>query len=420
MTDFKKGNGSKVDTNTQVAVLPINIGKGLKWDEATGKYNIDLTPVKANKASGLELKENGSVGIKLSNREGNLLQLGDDGLYYGIKPAKNLRDLYIDAVNGIDQHPDEVEGAGTKAKPLRTIKYADKISLSGTSRTYWLHTEQEHIQDVSEEFGFTQGYILMRPYGSAFDEANAIAEGDHNEAYIRICNNGKAPIIKFTGLETKEYPPFNPRTTHPDFNCWSVYGSTQMEFHGCRFENKLDYTLTKHPKASTYEYRGGHLSRTLFRDGATAVFNRCKFSSYGLYKLDSSIVYPSSDDGLKMFTCVEGKRTSIAGFLHPSAGRYSFIHCMIDPDMTSMMIADKGWGYKISAGTLYAIDDNWNMEDKKRFAKRVFGVRRDSISKAILAPATDTDSSLFEELPRMSWEESGDCATQLNRAVHTG
>ena len=117
--------GNKGSVAGVTGVHPDNMGNTLVFKGTAYNVNVGDT---------LTVGANGLVDVKLSKADGNLLQKRGDGLYYGIEPPTNLQYLYVDAVNGVDQHPDNVVGAGTRSKPLRTIRYAEEISLVGTSR----------------------------------------------------------------------------------------------------------------------------------------------------------------------------------------------------------------------------------------------------------------------------------------------
>lgn len=53
--------------------------------------------------------------IGISSQPGNLLQMRDDGIYYGIQARPDLANLFIDGQRGNDSNP------GTWDKPLRTL-----------------------------------------------------------------------------------------------------------------------------------------------------------------------------------------------------------------------------------------------------------------------------------------------------------
>lgn len=177
-----KGDG-KQTTDDIPAVAPVNMGKSLKFD---GKeYNVQVGQT-------LQVTDSGLVQVKLSQVSGNLLQQYDDGLYYGIQAPANVSNLYVDAVNGVDQDPNEVKGAGTRAKPLKTIAYAISLVPTNTSTTLWLHEQQEH--KITSARSVNLSAIMFRTYGDTYDSYLKLPtiNGDPNlAAMYNPSNNAK-------------------------------------------------------------------------------------------------------------------------------------------------------------------------------------------------------------------------------------
>lgn len=70
-----------------------------------------------------------SSDIPLSKDSGNLIELRDDGVYYGITPPADVANLYVDNVSGSDNNP------GTRAAPLQTLAAAFAKVSSGQNNT---------------------------------------------------------------------------------------------------------------------------------------------------------------------------------------------------------------------------------------------------------------------------------------------
>ena len=112
----------------------------------------------------------------LSPRSGNLLQadLQPDGtckIYYGIEPPANLKNQYVDPINGNDSN------SGTRASPLRTIVHAidrlptgsrASIHLEESTQHYWKSTDRRSIDKT----------IYFYTYGSGTDAAQAAWNAD--------------------------------------------------------------------------------------------------------------------------------------------------------------------------------------------------------------------------------------------------
>ena len=144
------------------------------------------------------------IGIRVSPDKGNLLQQRKNGLYYGIEAPPNLANLYVDAINGVDQHPEEVEGAGTRAKPLKTFAYANKVAFEGTSRTIYLMGDQDHVVPSNEPAYIKSGYLTVRPYGPIFDAYNLVHVVS-THTYLAMRDDNKLPRLVLNGLGTYKW-----------------------------------------------------------------------------------------------------------------------------------------------------------------------------------------------------------------------
>jgi hypothetical protein len=69
----------------------------------------------------------------LSDASGNLLQLRDDGLFYGATPPPNFANQYVSSSTGNDSN------AGTIGAPLKTIRKALQNLPDGTAGNIWLY-----------------------------------------------------------------------------------------------------------------------------------------------------------------------------------------------------------------------------------------------------------------------------------------
>lgn len=144
------------------------------------------------------------IGIRLSSDNGNLLQQRKNGLYYGIEAPPNLANLYVDAVNGVDQHPEEVAGAGTRAKPLKTFAYANEVAFEGTTRKIYLMSDQDHIVPSSAPAQIKAGYLTVLPYGPILD-AYKVVHVVSAAVYRAMRDDNKLPRLVLNGLGTSKW-----------------------------------------------------------------------------------------------------------------------------------------------------------------------------------------------------------------------
>lgn len=104
-----------------------------------------------------------SSEVVLSPDSGNLLQLRDNGLYYGTVAPRSVLNIYVDAQEGNDE-----TGDGTRNNPYRTINKAWSVKPTGTSSYIYLKEGQTHdwAADGKRLDGRT---IQFRPYGGGTD-----------------------------------------------------------------------------------------------------------------------------------------------------------------------------------------------------------------------------------------------------------
>lgn len=207
MSKHTKGNGTN-DTSAVFVVTTDNIGKGIKWNESTGKYDVSL-----------------------SKSAGNQLSMRDDGLYYGQTPTKS--DLYVDFANGNDSN------TGDKNSPFKTIGKAINTVETGTvGTTIYLKEGQKHYFSTNHSwssFGVNASY-LIKPYGPKYDELDAVWHSNLT---------GK---INAEPLEaSEEYYPYLPAVVHNGtsdvlnneapltrLECFYIHVGTRVEVRGVK------------------------------------------------------------------------------------------------------------------------------------------------------------------------------------------
>ncbi|MFZ7198489.1 hypothetical protein [Avibacterium avium] len=381
MAHQKLGNGSDTEIESDIAVVsPVNMGKGLLWDNSTGKYNIDIN------SQLLEVDDKtGQLTIRVSKLEDNLLQVHKDGIYVGSKSPKEVEVLYVDSVNGVDQSPYEIEGAGTINKPLRTIKYANSFAVKGTYREIHLHTEQEHICSSSDEFFVRPGHLSIFPYGGAFDAAMERAGGDITTATSIVARESTAPIVKFTGVVMKLTPPSTKEASYVYMPCISLSNGCKVNFYGINLCNDLNVQIRKHPEAKSNVVKYGSLSRILQRDGVNVGLFQCRLSCVGNMTFKDTEEFTLE----KSRKLVEGNQISITGFLHPQGGEINILNSFIESNVACHIIAHQGWDQRIN--NLLSISLGQNADPVERFTKRVYGAVIDEQNgvKQLLAPTSD-------------------------------
>lgn len=129
-------NAKNTMNGTDVFVVaPSNMGKGLAYNESVKQYEVN-----AQDANGVKLNPDGTVGVALSKDTGNVLELRDDGLYYGASPTVNQ--IYV-SLQGNDAN------AGTRDAPVQTLNRAYEI-ISAQSTQGWYNIYLKAGQTFAE------------------------------------------------------------------------------------------------------------------------------------------------------------------------------------------------------------------------------------------------------------------------------
>lgn len=137
--------------------------------------------------------------VKLSAAPANLIQMRADGLYLGAVAPPDTEHLYVNTVTGDDSNP------GTKALPLKTIAAALDLGPANVTRYLYLHEGQTFTQTLKPSdpdfFASTLrlrgGEITFRAYGPNYDSAGL--PGDNETKGQAIAN--MPPVIEtYSGI----------------------------------------------------------------------------------------------------------------------------------------------------------------------------------------------------------------------------
>ena len=216
MTKNTTATGSVIDGVT--VVHPDNIGKGIKWDEATKKYVVN---VKAG--SGIIINNDGELEVKFSNDPSNLVRIKDDGVYYGVNPDKT--ELYVDAVNGND-----TTGTGDISSPYRTIKKALSVIKPKTVGTR-INIKEGQTHDVYCERETIDFSALIFPYGEKLNEIERTWNPAKTGWRASLADEYMSyrPVLNFI-------PNYKISTEPGKFSpcCWEVYSGNVFDIMGCQ------------------------------------------------------------------------------------------------------------------------------------------------------------------------------------------
>lgn len=349
-------------------VAPMNMGNTLVFKDKVYNVNVGDT---------LTVGEHGLVDVKLSNESGNLLQVKDDGLYYGSKPPANLANLHVDAVNGVDQHPDEVAGAGTKAKPLKTLAYAVSLSKPYTNYSIWLREDQEHIVEHGKRLNFKEGSILIQPYGPLVD--SLLQTLPHRTAvHNKLCELRKNPVIKFTGYRI-EMDNGVTDTGRINTACTYIPHNSRVVLDGVSMRNVQEvFTLPSGVTTATVSY-----------------YNRisCAGSFYFTRGLLFNEGTPSMVNGSPAVT----RGLSLFGFVYTVNGTCTWYQIANDSENLSCFLNTHA-GASTSLGSGSSIDVQAGDEELCNFVgQRIYGAIIDNQNgvRFVVAPSTNLRAEYF-------------------------
>lgn len=131
----------------------------------------------------------GNATGKVSRGAGNLLELRDDGIYYGIQAPADKSNIYVDCVAGND-----TTGNGTKASPYKTLDKGLAESPRDKTNTVWLKVIPDanlntHNYEITRTHDVEGNGVVRRikPYGHIWSEdgtkfAEAARVGSGNRA----------------------------------------------------------------------------------------------------------------------------------------------------------------------------------------------------------------------------------------------
>lgn len=329
------GSGTSVDGSTFVHTG--NMGKSLVFD---GKvYNVKVGDT-------LTIGEDGLVDVKLSSESGNLLQKRSDGLYYGVTPPANRSLFFVDAVNGIDQNPDEVVGAGSQDMPFKTLPYAISQHQAGTNVGILLREDQDHVVNV-QEMQTKLGRISISIYGDYF--SYLVAQGqDSWEAGRKILSEGKAPRVIFQNSFANKYVRGISLGRLTNF---VVGHGSLMRIEHCELINDLSFTYKRHASATKPTVINNRSSRILINDGGSLVL----FSSILKTRGRSSV----SDDvelTLPLRTTYKDKELDNCGMFWCGAGSLELSYTKVDEtEYNAFVIGGQGSDRNTGSDTFFVL-----------------------------------------------------------------
>lgn len=240
MDTKKLGSGGAAPDNDYPVVIPDNMGKGHSWNSTTNQYDIDVRD-----ANGVKLNPDGSVGLAVSTDAGNLIQLRDNGVYYGISPKPNVQKLYL-ANDGNDSND------GTRESPLATVGEAlRRIVASNSVGSFTIALKAGHtFRFPDDRVNFWYGTMTINfvfwgdsiyqdwdtNHGATYEPA---AASDLNRPTLIFGSYSTQGVTILSGFADVDELSFYGLNVNFDFQqdstggYWGNYAKSQLIFKGC-------------------------------------------------------------------------------------------------------------------------------------------------------------------------------------------
>ena len=327
----------------------------------------------------------GGVRVRVSAVGDNLLQQKDDGLYYGITPPASVANLYVDAVNGTDQDPNVVAGAGTRTSPLKTFTYACQLAVHGTNRRIYLMADQDHIVDSAARATVKTGDLTVINYGPVYDTYVAT----HKVGLVvmtNLRNDNKAARLVLRGFGTHKW--YGDNVT--DFvNLDSIVNNGNLLLEGISivFDNQAEINPTK---AGITTLRAYSTARILNKGTLRLLISRV--SSRGTTTVNSAFVSgiktQFNDKGI-----IPAKNKHFVGLV-ATTSPYEAVTSIVDVlyESENMFTSFPAWGSDY-AGVISLKDSG--LSNNHVVTDNVYAKVFDDVAgaKVLLSPRSDVKSS---------------------------
>lgn len=248
---IKLGNGLAPNAQGAISLDPDTIGEAI------------ADAISNSPGTGMGLNSDGKLSVLRSPDAGNLLEVRENGIYYGV--VAQQENWYVDSFSGND------DNKGTKNAPLKTLYGLHKKLKNGTY-TYSIYLKEGGTYPVmnteTNEYANLFGHltavtgIYIRPYGDIYDDViNSQAQRDGNGGHYHplTVKELQRPTIQFSEFELLLSSGIHSVRTASLFNTnigIVFLGGIKLDFVGNTFPADYDHIMTVSVRGNKILFEG--------------------------------------------------------------------------------------------------------------------------------------------------------------------
>lgn len=350
-------------------------GNGIKFDPENKNHYIGT-------GDGVTINESGDLSVLLSEKEGNNLRFIDGKLYQGTESREQLKNLFVDAVDGVDQDPLAVVGAGTREMPLRTLTYALSLADPNTNRAVFLHEAQDHRMSATQEITLKTGSVYIESYGTRYDALISSGIHDRRTAHETVHKEGLQARIVFEGVKTRPYLDYS----EVNFLCIAVPNNTSLNIQFCGIHNEYPTLLEPLASVSNKRLAITRGSRIQTDTGGIVELEGVHFTSSAL-----PTVSPTASNQSEVVS-----NLPLLGLVYPLYGSLDIRRVFgLQNDYKGMLVGSGFWEFPLSGSSNLALSSVGDLLPQITKKIRLTTVNNQNGVKQVLAPTVDVDPNLF-------------------------